>query len=55
MDSGAANRKGFSPVGFDGESTVTKLRVSLQNNEAVPDRDDCLIILGNQLGWHREG
>ncbi len=43
MDSGAANRKGFAQVGFDGVGTVIiEPRVSLQNSEAVPERDDCL-------------
>ena len=42
MDSGAANRKGFPQVGFDGKGTVTRAQGIASNSEAVPERDGCL-------------
>jgi len=42
MDSGAANRKGIPQVGFDGGVPLPEPRVSLQNGEAVSERDGCL-------------
>jgi len=37
MDSGAANRKGFDRVGFDGTGTVTRAQGVASKIEAVPD------------------
>ena len=55
MDSGAANRKGFPQAGSAGEGTVIRTRGIDQDIEAVPERDDCPNLIGNQIGWHREG
>ncbi len=38
MDSGAANRKGFARVGFDGRAPLAEPRVSLSDTEAVPEK-----------------
>ena len=44
MDSGAANRKGYSQVGFDGEGTVIKAQGIVSDTGAVPEKDGCLLM-----------
>jgi len=43
MDSGAADRKGLTGVGYAGKGTVNRTRGIVSDNfGAVPERDDCL-------------